>query len=352
MRTFIINPGSTSTKIAVYEDMTCLWSDTIRHAPKELAGYPTAIDQYPLRMRAIRERLQASDMPIRFDAVMARGGLLKPLEGGVYIVNENMMYDLIHAEKDHACNLGALLADEIARECACQAYIADPVVVDEMVDVARYTGMPGIRRRSIFHALNSKAVSHIYAHSIGKRYEELNLVVAHIGGGISISAHRRGRVVDVNNALDGDGPFATERSGGIAASDIVDLCFSGDYTKSEIKRMIHGGGGMMAYLGTNDMQMICLKAEQGEEPYKSLIEAMLYSIAKYIGSMYVALGGKADAIILTGGIAQSGHCMQMLKEMISCLGPAVVMPGENEIVSLAYNALCVFKGSIRPRQYV
>ena len=351
MKVLIINPGSTSTKLAIYEDGKPVWMSGAHHPVSELNKFHFAIEQYEYRMEFIRKRLADSDIKVEFDAVIARGGLLKPLEGGVYLVNELMKHDLRNAHMDHACNLGALLADELARECGCKAFIADPVVVDEMDEVARYTGMPEVRRKSVFHALNSKAVSRRYASTVGRSYEDLNLIVAHIGGGISVSAHRKGRVIDVNNALDGEGPFSTERAGTLPCGQLVDICFSGKYSKQQIMKMIHGRGGMIAYIGNNDMITISAEAERGVEPYKTLLDAMIYTIAKQIGAMYVAMQGKVDCIILTGGIAHSRYCMDLLKQRINYLAPITVIPGENEIESLAYNAFGALRGELEVKEY-
>lgn len=351
MKILIINPGSTSTKLAVYQGLTPVWMSGAHHPTSELSQFQHTMEQYDYRMAFIRKRLADGDMPIAFDAVIARGGLLKPLVGGVYLVNEQMKHDLRHASMDHACNLGGLLAAELADECGCQAFIADPVVVDEMQEIAHYTGIPGIRRKSVFHALNSKAVSRQYAGTLNRRYEEMNLIVAHMGGGISVSAHRQGRVIDVNNALDGEGPFSTERAGTLPAGQLVDLCFSGEYSVKQIKRMIHGGGGLMAYTGTNDMITVSRDAEEGEEPARTALEAMLYTVAKQIGAMYVTLRGQVDAIILTGGIAHSQYCIGRLRPQIDYLAPVVVIPGENEIASLAFNAFGVLTGKLDLQTY-
>lgn len=350
-RILIINPGATSTKLAIYENDKPVWMSGAHHAADELARFHHSTEQYDYRMAFIRKRLADDDIPVRFDAVIGRGGLLKPLPGGVYLVNENMKHDLIYAEMDHVCNLGALLADELARECGCPAYIADPVVVDEMQEVARYTGIPGIERKSVFHALNSKAVSRRYAATTGSRYEDLDLIVAHMGGGISVSAHRHGKVIDVNNALDGEGPFSTERAGTLPAGQLVEMCFSGKYDIKRIKKMIHGRGGLTAYTGTNDMITISRMAEEGEEPHRTVLDAMLYAVAKQIGAMHVSLHGRENAIIITGGIAHSTYCMELLKQQIDFLAPVVVMPGENEIDSLAYNALGALTGNIEVKEY-
>lgn len=351
MKVLVINPGSTSTKLAIYSDGRPVWMSGAHHPVHELNRFATACDQYEYRMQFIRKRIADSELPIKFDAVIARGGLLKPLEGGVYRVNELMKHDLRHAAMDHACNLGALLADELAREAGCDAYIADPVVVDEMDEIARFTGIPDIRRKSVFHALNSKAVSRRYASAIGKNYEDLNIIVAHIGGGISVSAHRKGRVVDVNNALDGEGPFSTERAGTIPAGQLVEMCFSGKYSRQHIMKMIQGRGGMTAYLGINDMITISAEAEKGEEPHNTLLNAMLYTIAKQIGAMFVALDAFVDAIILTGGIAHSNYCMTILRQRVERLAPVFILPGENEIESLAFNAFGVLNGKIKVKEY-
>lgn len=351
MRIFVINPGSTSTKIAVYEDEKPVWMTGAHHHVSELDNFHHISDQYEYRKDFIMKRLAEAGISLDFDAVIGRGGLLHPLAGGVYAVNEKMKHDLIHAEREHACNLGALIAAEIAAECGCPAYIADPVVVDEMRPEARYTGFPGIDRKSIFHALNQKAVARKYAASQGRKYEDMRLIVAHIGGGISVGAHEYGRVIDVNNALDGEGPFSPERAGTVPSGQLVDICFSGKYTQKQIKQMISGKGGLAALLGETDMITIDRQAENGEQPYKEVLDAMLYTIAKQIGAMYVALEGKVDAILLTGGIAHSDYCMNILRRQVEYLSEVVIVPGENEMGSLAFNALGVLRGELPLMEY-
>ena len=344
MKIFVINPGSTSTKLALYEDDKPVWVGGAHHPLDDLAKFAHVNEQFDYRKQFVHDMLAKADIPIQFDAVIARGGLLKPTPSGVYAINEQMKHDLIHAQMEHACNLGALIADELAEECHCPAYIADPEVADELMPEARLTGIPEIERISIFHALNSKAVSRRYAASIGKENEDLNLIVVHLGGGISVGAHRKGLVVDVNNALNGDGPFSTERAGTIPADQLVELCFSGRYSKRQLKKMLNGRGGLSAHLGVNDMITIAAKAEAGEEPFKSVLDSMFYTIAKEVGSRYIALKGKLDAIILTGGIAHSEYCINLLRPWIDYLAPIVVTPGEDEMGSLAYNAWCALKG--------
>lgn len=351
MKIFVINPGSTSTKVALFDDEKTVWAAGAHHPAAELAAFHHAIEQYEYRRDFILRLLAEAGIPLDFDAVIARGGLLKPTPGGVYAINEQMKYDLIHARMEHACNLGALIADEIARQCHCPAYIADPEVVDELQPVARFTGIPEIERISIFHALNSKAVSRRYAASIGQHYEELNLIVVHLGGGISVGAHCKGRVIDVNNALNGDGPFSPERAGTMPGDQLAELCFSGKYTLKQVKKLLNGKGGLTAHLGTNDVVTIARKASEGEEPYKGVLDSMLYTVAKQVGAMYVTLRGRVDAIILTGGIAHSDYCVAGLKEQIDYLAPVVLMPGEDEMGSLAYNALGALRGELPLQVY-
>lgn len=346
MKILAINPGSTSTKLAIYEDGKQVWAGGAHHDLNEIAHFHQTIDQYEYRKEFIVKRLKDEGIAMDFDAVMGRGGLLCPLKGGVYAVNEKMKHDLLHTKHDHVCNLGAIIADEIAKECGCPAFIADPVVVDEFQLKARVSGVPGIKRESIFHALNQKAVARRYAKSIGKKYEELNLIVVHLGGGISVGAHRKGLVIDVNNALNGEGPISPERAGTVPSEALATLCFSGKYTLNEVNKMLHGKAGLAAYLGTSDMITIEEKAIEGKEPYKTLVAAMDYTVAKEIGAMFVALKGQCDAIILTGGIAYSDYCVADIKEQIEYLCKVVVLPGENEMESLAENAFGALTGEL------
>lgn len=351
MRIFVINPGSTSTKIAVYENEKQVWVHNIRHSTEELAGFVYINEQYDFRRHRIAEALKEAGIDTKFDAVIGRGGLLHPTPGGVYPVNAKMKEDLIHAEHEHACNLGAFLADDWASRTGCPAYIADPVVVDELDERARRTGLPQIERRSIFHALNSKAVARRYAASRGVAYEDIDVIVGHLGGGISISAHRHGRVIDVNNALDGEGPFSPERVGTLPAYELAELCFSGQYTLKEVKKMITTRGGAVSYLGTNNLKTVEDRALEGDVACRDFLEAMFYTVAKQIGAMHVALKGKAEAIILTGGIAYSDYCVDLLREQISYLAPVVVIPGEDEMGALAENALGALNGTLTCREY-
>lgn len=351
MKILVINPGSTSTKLAIYEDNTNIWSTGAHHPTKELAAFQHIGEQYAYRLDFVKKQLEKGGIMLEFDAIIARGGLLKPMPGGVYRINEKMKHDLVHTKHEHACNLGALIAEELACQCKCPAFIADPEVVDELQPEARLTGIPEIKRISIFHALNSKAVSRKYAESIGRQYEDMNLIVAHLGGGISVSAHRKGRVIDTNNALNGDGPFTPERAGTIPADQLAELCFSGKYTLPQIKKMLNGKGGLTAHLGNNDMISIAARAEAGEEPDKGVLDAMLYTVAKQVGAMYVTLHGQVDAIIITGGIAHSSYCTATLSRQTDYLAPIVLMPGEDEMGALASNALAALKGKLPIQEY-
>lgn len=351
MKIFVVNPGSTSTKIALYEDDTELWRHTIRHPVEELQQFAHANDQLDYRTKIIRQAIADAGIDTKFDAVIGRGGLLRPTPGGVYAIDDLIKHDLIHAKMEHVCNLGALIADMLAQESGCPSFIADPEVVDEFIRESRLSGVPEIERHSIFHALNSKAVSRRYAASLGRRYEDLNLIVVHLGGGISVGAHRKGRVIDVNNALNGDGPFSPERAGTVPADQLAELCFSGKYTLPEIKKLLNGRGGLSAHLNTNDVSFIAEKAAMGIEPYKGVLDAMIYGVAKEVGARFVGLRGKVDAIIITGGIAHSKYCVEKLCSWIDYLAPIVIRPGEDEIDSLAYNAYGAMTGRLAIQTY-
>ena len=347
-----INPGSTSTKVALYEEERPLFDFTLRHTTAELARFTDIIQQLDWRrgliLDALRERGCSLD---ELSAVIGRGGLIRPVPGGVYEVNSRMRYDLRNAKMRHACNLGGLLAAQIAHMARVKAYIADPPVVDEMEDVARITGMPMCTRYPISHALNQKATARLHCKEAGLTYEQSNLIVAHMGGGISVAAHRKGRIVDVNNALDGDGPFAPDRAGGIPSSDLIKTCFSGKYTEAELLRFVSSQGGLVAHLGTNSVMQAMERIAQGDERARKVMDAMCYNIAKQICAMAAPLSGQVDAIVLTGGIAFNEPVVEYLRAHCSFLAPVVVYPGENELESLAFNALDVLRGTVSPKIY-
>ncbi|WP_291632778.1 butyrate kinase [Clostridium sp.] len=349
----IINPGSTSTKIGVYEDENEILEETLRHSSEEIGKFEGIFEQLNFRKDVILNILKEKNFDINtLDAVVGRGGLLKPIEGGTYAVNEAMLNDLkIGVQGQHASNLGGIIANEIAKSLDIPSFIVDPVTVDEMIDVARISGMPEIERKSIFHALNQKAVARRYAKENGKKYEEINLIVAHLGGGVSVGAHKAGRVIDVNNALDGDGPFSPERSGGLPVGDLSKMCFSGKYTLDDIKKKINGKGGFVAYLNTNDARLVEDKTEAGDEKYKLIFEAMGYQVAKEIGKCAAVLSGKVDAIILTGGIAYSKPMVNYIKERVEFITNVVVYPGEDELLALAEGGLRVLSGKEKAKEY-
>jgi butyrate kinase len=349
-----INPGSTSTKFSLFEEEELVFEKTLRHTAEELQGFEKIADQFQFRKDLIMNELSERKTDFKkIAAVVGRGGLVKPIESGIYGVNKKMKDDLMAGiSGEHASNLGALIADEIASSlCCAAAYIVDPVVVDELQSIARISGHPEIERKSIFHALNQKAVARVYAASIGRKYEELNLVIAHMGGGVSVGAHKYGKVVDVNNALNGDGPFSPERSGGLPSGQLVDLCFSGRFTKSELKTMLTGKGGMMAYLGTNDFIEVCKMAEDGDTKALLIRNAASYQVGKEIGAMAAVLNGKVDAIILTGGMAYQDANIREIRSMIDFIAEVVVYPGEDELKALAFNGLLALDGKIEIKTY-
>ncbi|MDK2824521.1 MAG: butyrate kinase [Clostridia bacterium] len=351
-RILVINPGSTSTKIAVFENDKAIFETTLRHSNEELEQYKKIADQFEFRKNLIVNILKEKGISVEsLSCVVGRGGLLKPIAGGTYLVNTKMREDLKNAVKEHASNLGALIAWEIADSIKVPAFIVDPVVVDEMEPIARISGMPELERKSIFHALNQKAVARRAAQELGKTYEDCNLIVAHMGGGISVGAHRKGRVIDVNNALDGDGPFSPERAGGVPVGNLVKLCFSGNKTQEEIYKGIVGKGGLVAYLETNDAREVETMIREGHKEAKLVYEAMAYQISKEIGSCATVLKGNIDAIVITGGIAYSKMFTQWIKERVEFLAPVIIYPGEGEMEALALGGLRVLKGEEPAKAY-
>jgi butyrate kinase len=353
IRILAINPGSTSTKIALFHNEKEIFQETIRHSPEELKPYPKIIDQYIFRKETILKILDKKEINIRkLNAVVGRGGLLKPISGGTYIVNEKMVNDLKQGlYGEHASNLGGLLAFEISRNLDIPAFIVDPVVVDEMEPIAKISGTPEIERKSIFHALNQKAMARRAAGDLGKNYEEINLVVAHLGGGISVGAHKKGKVIDVNNALDGDGPFSPERSGGLPFGALMKMCYNGKYSYDELRRKLIGRGGLVAYLGTNDGREVKKRIDAGDEQAKLIYKAMAYQVGKEIGSQCAVLKGDIDAIVLTGGLAYDNMFIDWIKEMVSFMAPVMVYPGEDELLALAHGALRVIIGGEKAKTY-
>jgi butyrate kinase len=346
LRILAINPGSTSTKFAVFDDESQTLLATLRHSESELALCGSVPGQKDLRESAILKYLNESGVPLdSLDAVVGRGGLLKPIESGTYIINERMLDDLRSAAASiHASALGAIIAAAIARNMSIPAYVTDPIVVDEMDRNAKLTGLPGIERVSVFHALNQKAVARRLADRLGKPYENARLVVAHLGGGITVGAHRYGRVIDVNDALAGEGPFTPERAGGIPAIPLIRMCFSGEYTQDELIRKLTRAGGMQAYLGTNDLRAAQKMINDGDEFAALVLDSMAYQVSKEIGSMVAVLEGSVDAIILTGGLAHSNRFTGAIKQRVDKFAAVSVFPGEDEMLALMQGALRVLRG--------
>lgn len=352
-RILVINPGSTSTKIGVFSNEVSVFEKTIRHDSEIISSFPTIIDQYEFRKDTILETLDHEGINIsKLSAVCGRGGLLRPIEGGTYDVNEKMIRDLRKGYSgQHASNLGGILAFEIANGLNIPSFIVDPVVVDELDPIARISGVAEIERKSIFHALNQKAVSRRVAKEMNKSYEELNLIVTHMGGGITVGVHKGGRVIDVNNGLHGDGPFSPERAGTVPAGDLVSLCFSGEYYRDEIMKKLVGQGGLVGYLETNDAVKVEKMIKAGNEKAKLVYDAMAYQVAKEIGSAAAVLSGKVDAIILTGGLAYGKEFVKTITDRVKWIADVVVQPGENELQALTEGALRVLKGEEKAKSY-
>ena len=343
MRILVINPGSTSTKVAVYDDENVLFADSIHHSAEELAGFNSLMDQKDFRKEKVLEMLKSHDVDIHsLNAVIGRGGILKPIEAGTYMVNETLLNDLIHSRVEHASNLGGIIAYEIAKPLGIPAFIADPVSVDEFDDLARISGLKEIERLSLLHTLNVRANAYRYAEEHNKKFSELNIIVAHLGGGISIVPIRNGRLIDVNNANEG-GPFSPERAGGLPAIDVVKMAYSGKYTEKELKKLLTKRGGMISYMGTNDMKEVIEKVYSGDEYAKLIFEAMCYQIAKEIGAMATVLKGNVEAIVLTGGISFNKEVVDEVKKRVDWIAPVIVYPGEKELEALAFAALRVLK---------
>ena len=352
MYILVINPGSTSTKIAVYDDTKPMLLRSIQHTPEDLERFEEITDQFEFRKQIVINELKRMNVPFDFAAVIGRGGLAKPVAGGVYEINQKMLDDTRAAIHKHACDLGCIISYEIAKDIpGCRSFIADPGVVDELNDYARISGSPLMNRICIWHALNQRAIARRFANEIGKEYEDLNLIICHLGGGISVAAHDHGRAVDANNALDGEGPFSPERAGSLPAADLIRLCFSGKYTEAQLLKRIAGQAGLNAHLGTNDMKELEKRIEEGDEHVKLIVDAMIYHTAKNIAAESAVLCGKIDAILLTGGLARSQYIIKRLRQRIDFLAPTYCYPGEDEMEALANNAWEVLQGHREAKVY-
>lgn len=359
MSVLAINPGSTSTKLAVFENGRCLASSELQHDKDELAGFSRVADQFGYRMEAVRGFLKEAGIdPAGLTAVAGRGGLLRPVDGGVYAVSQAMVHDLKNARYgEHPCNLGALLALEAAQEAGVPAYVVDPPITDEMMDTARLTGLPEVSRRSLFHALNQRGVARLVADRLGIDYATSDFIVCHMGGGISIGAHRHGRVVDVVNGLDGEGPFTAERTGGLPLLPVLDLLRRGDMDLDGLEQTIMKKGGLFAHLGTNDPREVVARMEAGDEYARLVFDSLAYCVAKHVGSMVPALADERGqvnvaAVILTGGAARSGPLVAEVSRLVAHIGPVEVVPGEVEMAALAAGAERALQGLEPVLKYV
>lgn len=353
-RFLAINPGSTSTKLGLFENDDMVAESIVRHPKSEIDKYPSIAAQKHMRLRVIEDMLRDNNVsPNDLDAVVGRGGIVEPIESGVYHIDDNMLYDLAHSvAATHASSLGGILAAEFGAKYGKPSFVVDPVVVDEMDQYAKLSGMPGIERRCIFHALNQKAVARRCAQDMGTVYENCRFIVAHMGGGITVGAHRYGRVIDVNDGFSGEGPFTPERPGGLPAEALVKMCFSGAYTEEEMLAKITHKGGMMAYLGTNDLRKVEKLIKEGDDFAALVLDSMAYQVAKEIGAMYAVLDARVDAIILTGGLAHSMRFTGAIKNRVSLIAPVKVYPGEDELRALADGALRALRGETPIKKYM
>ncbi|MGL4345002.1 MAG: butyrate kinase [Cellulosilyticaceae bacterium] len=346
-----INPGSTSTKVALYENSNLVFEEVLRHPSEELAQFATWADQYGYRKDAIVRFLDEKNIDIKeLDGISARGGIIGPLPSGTYAIDENLVKELSR-DIAHPANLAGIIARELCETYKIPGFIVDPVSVDEMSELAKVTGIPGITRKSKFHALNQKAIARRIAKERNKKYEEANFIVVHIGGGVSIGAHEKGKVVDVNNVIDGDGPMCPNRAGALPTGALIELCFSGKYTQKELLQHISSTAGLWAYLGTSDVRDVQDMIEQGNKEAELLYNAMAYQICKSVGAMATVLKGRVDGIIITGGVAYSKQFVRLLKERIDFLGEVIVAPGEDEMLALAEGAIRVLKGEEQPKHF-
>jgi butyrate kinase len=345
-RILVVNPRSKFTKIAVFDNQELVYLNKVMHSKEDLDQFPNFLDQHEYRKNIVLQEIQEAEITLdSVDAVVARGGLIKPVQSGVFEINEQLIQDLTHSPVgEDSVNLGGLIAKDIADSLKVKAYTCDPVVVDELEDIARVSGHPDFERKSVFHALNQKAVAKRYANSFSKKVEELNLIVAHIGIGITIGAHQRGRVIDVNQGYDGEGPFTPKRSGTLPIGDVVRMCYSGKYTEEQMLKQITGKGGMMAYFGTEDMKDIIGRIQDGDQKAKLIVDAMAYQVAKYIGMMYPVLKGDVDAILLTGGITNNNYFIDQIIERVENMAPVHVYAEGDEMESMANNVLSVLEG--------
>ena len=353
VRILVVNPRTSFTKIAIYDNSELVFLNKVNHSEEDLEQFTHIIDQHEYRKNIVLKEIQEADIsPDSIHAVVGRGGLIKPVKSGVFEINEALLHDLRHSPVgEDSVNLGGLIANDIAKSIGVKAYTCDPVVVDELEDIARISGHPDFERRSVFHALNQKAVARKYARSFNRNVEDLNLIVAHIGIGITIGAHRHGRVIDVNQVYDGEGPISPKRSGTLPVGDVIRMCYSGKFSEEEMLKKVTGKGGMMAYFGTDNMKEIEQRGMNGDKKAMLIFNAMAYQVSKYIGSMIPVLKGEVDAIILTGGITNSKYFVSQILERIDKLAPVHIYPEGDEMEALAMNVLAAMNGEQEVMEY-
>jgi butyrate kinase len=352
MRVLSINPGSTSTKLGLFEGDAVVFKETLSHGVEELAGYVSCYEQLDFRKQRVLSFLEGNGVSLEsLDAVIGRGGVLKPMGAGTYRVNEKMVADLGQAREDHPSNLGGIIAYEIAKEAGAPAYIADPVSVDEVCDVARLSGLKEIDRRALGHALNVRATAFKYAHDHQENLNDINIVVAHLGGGISIVPFRKGKMVDVNCANDG-GPFSPERTAGLPSTPLIRLCFRSGKSEKEMVAWVTKQAGLVSYLGTNDLREVKRRIVDGDREARLVFVAMCYQIAKEIGAMTTVLKGEVDAIVLTGGLVFDEELVTDLKERVGWIAPVVAYPGEEELEAMNSAVLRLSSGEEAEKEYI
>ena len=340
-----------SLKIGIFEDEKLMTHSTINHPYDELCKYPNIMDEFDYRKEALLKELEKMGVSLDFDVVVGRGGLVKPMEGGVYELNDKVIEDTRHPRINHACNLGPLLANSLAKEIGCRAFTVDPGVVDELDDIARVTGMPELPHQTIWHALNQREIAKRYCREHGVKYEDQDLIVCHMGSGMSFGLHKHGRTVECNDALSGDGPFSVSRAGMLPSVQLVQLCYSGKYTEKEMLRKLNGHSGLTAHLGTNDCIEVERRIAAGDKHAKLVYDAMIYQTARYLGSLAPVNCGKIDAILLTGAIAHSKYVTDELRRRLEYLAPVFVYPGEDELTALAHNAYRAMTGQQEIKEY-
>lgn len=352
-RLLVINPGSTSTKVGIFTNNVMEKQEVVRHPVEEIAKFNTIADQKDMRLSLLMKVLREHGVPLEaLDAVVGRGGIIKPLVSGVYEINDEMIYDLTNNKgANHASALGGIIAYDMGKQLNIPTYVVNPVVVDELQSCARISGIPEVSRRSLFHALNQKAVAVRHAKALGKPYEECKFIVAHMGGGITVGAHYMGRVIDVNDGMSGDGPMSPERSGGVPIEPIIHMCFSGKYSEKEMVDKVSRGGGMGAYLGTTDFRECEQRSYEGDQMANNIREAMAYQVSKEIGAMAAVLAGDIDAILLTGGLSYSKWFTDYIISHVECFAPVTIYPGEDELLALAEGALRVLRGEEKAKIY-